>query len=84
MVTKEQLHRLIDELPDSELLSAARYLKSLRDQGDPFLRALLNAPIDDEPETEEEREGVAEAWQEYLDGKARPLEEVIDELRKDN
>ena len=43
-------------------------------------QALLDAPLDDEPETEEERKAVDEAWQEYLDGKARPWAEVREEL----
>ena len=46
-------------------------------------QALLDAPLDDEPETEEERKAADEAWQEYLDGKARPLAEVREELTGD-
>ncbi|GEM_PF-627803 len=74
--TKEQLHKLVDELPESSSGPAVQVLEYLRDdpelvrsilQGlsDPVLRALLTAPIDDEPETSEERAAVAEgreAW----------------------
>lgn len=66
MTTKEALHGLIDELPDYALSEAERYLAALRD--DPMLRALMAAPIDDEPTTPEEDEGAREAWEEYLRG----------------
>ncbi len=47
MTTKEALYRLINELPDTVLPEAERYLAALRD--DPVLRALVTAPVDDEP-----------------------------------
>jgi predicted transcriptional regulator len=43
---------------------------------DPVLRALENAPFDDEPETEEERAAVAEAWEDVRAGRLIPHEEV--------
>ncbi len=55
MTTKASLHQLIDTLPDTELEAAERYLLFLREMADPVRRALLTAPWDDEPETEEER-----------------------------
>ena len=58
MTTKQELHHLVDELPDQALPEAARRLEPLRD---PVLASMLTAPIDDEPETAEEREGIAEA-----------------------
>jgi hypothetical protein len=62
MATKEDLHRLVDKLPESEVPAAERYLEYLSvARQDPFLRALLNAPLDDEPETEDERAAMAEA-----------------------
>jgi len=59
------LHRLIDELPESELAAAERFLHSLRATADPVLRARLEAPLAEEPETEEERravQGYIAAW----------------------
>jgi hypothetical protein len=44
MPTRDSLHRLIDELPESELAAAARFLHYLRATTDPVLRALLDAP----------------------------------------
>ena len=62
MTTKEKLHRLVDHLPESEVPAAERYLEYLSvARQDPFFRALMNAPLADEPETEEERAAVAEA-----------------------
>jgi hypothetical protein len=60
MTTKEALHRLIDELPEAEMAEAERLLKALQIQ-DPVLRAIEMAPLDDEPETGEERAAVQEA-----------------------
>ena len=80
MTIKEELHRLVDELPKKELPVAKRYLEYLRNMGDPVLRALMEAPEDDEEETEEERALVQEARQEYLRGETRPWEEVRKEL----
>lgn len=82
--TREGLHRLIDELPEGEWHAAARYLAYLRDVGsDPFLRALMAAPEDDEPTTPEEDREAEEGWQEYLRGEARPWEEVCKELARE-
>ena len=62
MPTKEDLHRLVDRLPDSEVPAAERYLEFLAVAGhDPLLRALANAPLDDQPESDEERAAVGEA-----------------------
>ena len=80
MPTRDSLHRLIDELPESELAAAARFLHYLRATADPVLRALLEAPLDDEPETEEERRLVHEARDELAQGQVRMLEDVRHEL----
>jgi hypothetical protein len=61
MTMRAALHRLIEERPESELVAAERFLRDLRDMADPVRRALLSAPWDDEPETEEERQPVQEA-----------------------
>jgi hypothetical protein len=80
MTVKEDLHRLIEELPKKELPVAKRYLEYLRNMGDPVLRTLLEAPEDDEPTTPEENKIAEEAWQEYLRGEARPWEDVREGL----
>jgi len=76
MTIKEDLHRLVNELPKKELPVAKRYLEYLRNMGDPVLRTFMEAPEDDEEETAM----IEEARQEYLRGEARPWEEVREEL----
>jgi len=68
MTDKTTLHQLIEELPESELLAAERFLAYLRDMADPVRRALLTAPWDDEPETDEERQSMQEAYEELARG----------------
>lgn len=58
MLTREQLHALIDALPEDDLTRAARAIEEVTD---PVLRALLLASEDDEPETDDEIAAVAEA-----------------------
>jgi hypothetical protein len=72
MSTKKILHQLVEELPDSELIAAERFLAYLRDMADPVRRALRTAPWDDEPESEQEREAVQEAHVELARGEKIP------------
>jgi hypothetical protein len=57
-------------------------LRTLADaSGDPVAWMLTHAPLDDEPETEEERSAVVEAKRELADGEREiPLEQVKREL----
>ncbi len=80
MTTKATLHQIIEELPESELVAAERFPAYLRDMADPVRRALLTAPWDDEPETEDERQAVQEARDELARGEVYPLDEVRREL----
>lgn len=77
MTTREALYRLIDELPDRELDTAERMLGRLRHRDDRRLpRALLQAPEDDEPETDEERVAVSEAYEDLARGDVISHEEL--------
>jgi len=76
MPLKDRLHQLVDELPESELPTAERVLSALTATADPVLRALLAAPWDDEPETQEERQAVQEAREELARGEAIPDAEL--------
>ncbi len=81
MTSRETLYHLIDELPDRELDTAERFLQRLRGRGQgPLPRALAEAPEDDEPETEEERAAVLEAYEDLARG------DVVshDELRREH
>jgi len=61
----------VDELPAGEIADAAvRLLDELNRYGaDTLARKLLSASIDDEPETDEERQLVQEARPELADGR---------------
>jgi hypothetical protein len=78
MATKDGLHRLIDDLPETLVEEAERRLTQLRD--DPVLRAFLEAPEDDEPVTEEDIAAIEEARAERTRGELIPLEEVARRL----
>ena len=58
MATREQIHALIDALPDSELDVLDRFIKA---RSNPVLRALMDAPDDDEPLTEDDLAAIAQA-----------------------
>ena len=59
MSSSQQLHELVEQLPETEVPAAHRVLQALC--LDPVQVSLLTAPYDDEPETEEERRLVEEA-----------------------
>ncbi len=73
MLTRDDLHQLLDTIPDHELTTAATALKPLVD---PVLWSLLTAPIDDEPETEEERTAIAEADEDIRQGRLIAHEDI--------
>lgn len=77
---RQRLHGIIDVLPDEELGAAFRYLEYLRLMRDPLLRALLEAPQDDEPETPEEADAVREAREDLLHGRVVSHEEARRQL----
>ena len=78
--TKKDLKGIVDQLPESELQTARRFLEYLRDTCDPVLQAFLKAPEDDVPETEEERAAVPEAYEALARGDVVSDEELKREL----
>lgn len=81
MTTRDELHRLIDRLPEEALPEAEGFLEALSGRGDEGLpRFLAEAPWDDEPETEEERLAVAEAYEALERGDVFTLDEVRRDL----
>ena len=79
--TREQLHGLIDALPESEMGTAYHVLEALAAFGNrPFLRMLAEAEEDDEPLTAEEEALLEEGRQQLRRGESRTLEEVRREL----
>ena len=58
MSNREELHRLLDRIPESDVATTQKFLRSLVD---PVELAMLLAPEDDELESAEERAAVAAA-----------------------
>jgi hypothetical protein len=58
MSAREELHRLLVRIPESDVPAPRKFLRSLVN---PVELAILLAPEDDEPETEEERRAVKAA-----------------------
>ncbi|MBM2809261.1 MAG: hypothetical protein HW416_20 [Chloroflexi bacterium] len=76
MTAKDELHRLIDGVSD---VDADLWLAVLRDH-DPLAWALVTAPIDDEPETEDEKAAVAKARKRVARGNVISHEVLAREL----
>lgn len=75
MTTRELLHEIVEKLPESELLTAARILTALEQPVDPLPILLANASVDDEPFDPADLEGIGE-------GPLIPHEEVARSFRK--
>jgi predicted transcriptional regulator len=75
MSVKDELRGLVDQLSDQGAAEAVRYLRWL--MREEALRATLDAaPLDDEPETDEERAAVAEGKADLEAGRVVPAAEV--------
>lgn len=72
-MTRAELHRLIDELPDESVDAAGILLTRAKD---PLTAALEAAPGDDEPYTEDEAATSQEGWAAYRRGEAVTLSEL--------
>jgi hypothetical protein len=74
--TKEHAYELIDRLPPTQLSAVVGLLEAMLA---PASLAIANAPLDDEPETEQERQAVAEskAWFQQHGGQGISHEEVL-------
>jgi hypothetical protein len=82
MSDREHAHELIDRLPETQISALVGLLETIVD---PVGAALRNAPVDDEPESDDEKQSVAEArdWLKRNGGKGIPHEEAMRRLRLD-
>ncbi len=80
MATTQDLHRLVDELPESAVPEAAKRLEGLSDELAGLPAVLRDAPEDDEPETPEEREAVRQALEDIHAGRVVSNDELQQEL----
>ena len=72
-MTRAELHRLVDELPDESVDSAGILLTRAQD---PVVAALEAAPFDDEPYTEDDRAASDEGWAAYQRDEAVKIGEL--------
>jgi hypothetical protein len=79
MTSKDKLHQVVDELSELEAEQMLELIARRRER-DPVIEAFENAPIDDEPITEEEERAVEEAREAYRRGETYTLEEIRREL----
>ena len=58
-ITRADLHRLVDQLPDAAIASVARYLRRRAGTSLDLDAVLADAPLDDEPLTDDDRAAIA-------------------------
>ena len=75
--TRQQAHRLIDRLPETQISGLVRFLEAIVD---PAAVALRNAPIEDEEIGEEEERAVAGSKEWFRRNEGIPFEQVAAEL----
>ena len=77
MTEKEQAHELIERLAPSQISAVVHLLAVM---ADPVARSLANAPVDDEPVSEEEAREIAAARASFDRGEGIPHEQVLAEF----
>jgi predicted transcriptional regulator len=75
MTTREKVHKLVDELPESQLEPVAEFIES-QDE-DPMITAFRDAPEDDEPWTDEDEAAAAEGRADIAAGRTVSHEEML-------
>ena len=77
---RDRLYRLVQRLPDAEVLAAERYLEYLTAHGDPLMRAALAVSEDEEELSENGRRLLNEGREDLAAGRTHTLDEVKREL----
>ena len=80
MTEKERLLSLVDELPEREVHTALRFVEYLRQETDPVARALREAPVDEEPLTQEDLAELEAAERDWQEGRIVSHDEARQEL----
>jgi hypothetical protein len=80
MADRAVLHRLVDSLPEKDLTTAYRVLAGLSATADTVDRALLLAPADDEPDTDDADGGLTQARRELARGEGVSTADLKREL----
>ncbi|HTA96304.1 MAG TPA: hypothetical protein VK730_01520 [Solirubrobacteraceae bacterium] len=79
-MTRAELHRLVDELPEESVDAAGVLLIRAKD---PVVATLEAAPFDDEPYTGEDRAASEEGWAAYRRSEAIDVAELRAESEAD-
>ena len=79
---RDSLHRLVNELRPEDVRTAERVLQALNVSSGLLLPALRNAPVDDEAETDAEREATERARKDVREGNTLTPEGVRRKLRR--
>jgi hypothetical protein len=76
---KQEAHELIERISTAQASAVVILINSMLD---PVDRAIANAPIDDEPETDAERQAVAasKTWLAEHPGEGTPFEDLLSEF----
>jgi hypothetical protein len=74
---RQHAHQMLDQLGPGQLDAVVRLLEVLTDPENVPIR---NAPIDDEPESEEEAHAVAASKEWFRNHQGIPFEEVVADL----
>ena len=77
--TRQHAHQLIDRMPETQLSGLVQFLETIVD---PVTAALRNAPLDDEPDSDEDKAATSEAhqWLHNNGGKGIPHAEAMRRL----
>lgn len=80
MCSRATLHQLVDALPEGDLTTAGRLLAGLAATAGTVERALAFAPLDDEPDTDDQDGGLTEAREQLARSEGASTEELRREL----
>ena len=76
MTAKEKLRQTVEELSEAEAQDALGFIVRHRDGRDGLAELLERAPLDDEPTTPDEEEGVREAREQIARGEVLSADEI--------
>ena len=76
MTAKEKLRQAVEDLTEAEAQDALGFIVRRRSERDALGELLENAPVDDEPATPEEEEGVREAKAQIERGELFSADEI--------
>jgi hypothetical protein len=79
MTAKDKLRQAVEELTELEAEQTLAFIARRRER-DPVIEAFENAPIDDEPFTDDDERALEEARAEHRRGETYTLDEIRNEL----